>query len=56
MNGVGAFPEFIGRDGENTHDPPEPVIGCFGFEKSAMAAIMLDDKQADQENTGWQSQ
>jgi hypothetical protein len=49
VHGVGAPPVVVGSQGQHADEPADPVIGVAGGEIGAVAAIVLDHEQADQE-------
>src|SRR5215472_10387329 len=52
MAGMVLPPEDIGRQREDTDDPPKEVVQPAPFEIGAMPAIMLDYEEPDQEGGG----
>ena len=42
-------PVSVGGQRQHADDPAEPVVGAPGMEERAVAAIVLDHEQADQE-------
>ena len=52
MHGVGAAPFPVGREGQHPEGPAEPVVGEPPVEERAVAAIVLDHEQPDEEAGG----
>ncbi len=52
MRGVRAPPVVVGGEGEDPDDPPRPVVHGLVREEGAVAAVVLDHEQAQQEGGG----
>jgi hypothetical protein len=52
MYGVRAPPIIVGREGDDAYDAPDPVIERGAPEEGAMAAIVLDHEEANDEAGG----
>ena len=49
VDGVGAPPVAVGREGHDPDRPAEPVVGAAPAEERAVPAVVLDHEQADEE-------
>ena len=49
VDGMAFAPKFVGDQGKDAADDPDAIVATARFEKGAMPAIMLDDKDAHQE-------
>ena len=49
MHRVGMAPEIVRRQREYADHPTDPVVGAAPAEERAVAAIVLDHEQADEE-------
>ena len=56
MDVVAAAPIVIGRKRKSADDTSDPIVRHALPEKSAMATIMLNEKQAYQKTRRWQGQ
>ena len=48
MDGMGATPVVVGREGENADGAAGPVVGAAPWEEGAVAAIVLQGEKANQ--------
>ena len=49
MSGVRPAPETVGRQGQNTDDPSDPVIGHAVAKEGPVTAVVLDHEQPHEE-------
>lgn len=52
MDGMAGFPIVIWRQGQDTYDPPGPVIPVPASKEGSVSAIVLDHEQPHQKASG----